>query len=54
MNEKDKIIKKAVEKELENYVAEGISDEEMKRLGQTLPPDEIWEKLKKKTEKEKK
>ena len=55
MNEKDReIIKKATKKELENYDFESVSDEEMKRLGQPLPPEEIWEKLKEKTEKNKK
>lgn len=54
MNEKDKIknelrkiIKTGVEQELEKYDEESVSDEEMISSNQPLPPEEIWEKLKK-------
>lgn len=48
-----KIIKTAVEKEMANNDCPPVTDEEMKSSEQPLPPDEIWEKLKEKTKKEK-
>ena len=56
MSEKDikKIIKTAVEKELESHDDTAVTDEEMKTSRQPLPPDEIWQNLKEKIKKEKK
>lgn len=39
------IIKKGVEKEIEKHDRLSISDEEMISSGQSLPPDEILEKI---------
>ena len=54
MNEREKkklieeVIKKGVDKEIADHDLESISDEEMIRLGQELPPKDILEKIQEK------
>ncbi len=48
------IIREGVEKELENHDVLSVSDEDMIRSGQSLPPEEIFEKVVEKIKKHEK